>query len=123
MRGYKAAGVLTAAVLFIVGCGGGGDTNKPPSDQDLQKIAPAMTNVLNYCLNKVGGQAVGVGDVADDVDTLVSEYKAHPTVKFRLVPGGPKTSMHAILRSSESALDTSGCAPDQAKKIDDALAG
>jgi len=132
LRRFRPLGLLvvgvTVSALVAAACGGGG---KPSlTDKEQEKLANAYSTVTQYCTAHIQQDALrqesgrSLGQLAAAVDTAVDAYRDHePDAEVQFTPAAPRQMLRDYMRSLETVLGKGDCAPPQAQKVDEALAG
>lgn len=120
---------ITLMVLLVVSCGGG-DKKSSLTHEEQRKLAKAYSTATQYCIAQIRRKSLGrgtggeLGKLAEAVDTAIQEYHDHePDAKVQFTPSGSKQTLRQYMRHLQTVLGKGNCAPDQAEKIDKALAG
>jgi hypothetical protein len=106
----------------VSGCGGG-SSKREPTQRDIALIGTAVGDVVYQCQAAAAGFIAGPDRAAvkRDVDRLVALVAdVELDAKFRFPKRAQPTTLRAQAQQAARSL-RSDCAPEQAKRLDDAL--
>jgi hypothetical protein len=110
---------------LAAGCGGGGSepTKRNPTGRDVAVIGASVSDVVYQCQSTAAGFIAGPDRAAvkRDVDRLVRLLAdVEPDARFRFPGRAQPTSLRGQAEQATRSL-RADCAPEQARRLDDAL--
>lgn len=110
--------------MIAAGCGGAAGTSKRnPTPRDVAVIGAAVSDVVYQCQAAAAGYiaAPDRAAVKRDVDRLVDVVaEVEADARFRFPGRAQATTLRAQAQQAARSL-RADCAPEQAKRLDDAL--